>query len=77
MLAHVAEGPTGVVLFLHNLSEESFVVTPTGVPGEDQPPVEVFSDHPYPGEVDPAKLEVGPYGFRWIRLRRSHGPAPG
>ena len=77
VLAHVAEGPTGVVLFVHNLSEESLVVTPTGVPSEDQPPVEVFSDHPYPGEVDPAKLEVGPYGFRWIRLRRSHGPAPG
>jgi maltose alpha-D-glucosyltransferase/alpha-amylase len=77
VLAHVAEGPTGVVLFVHNLSEEPLVVTPTGVPAEDQPPVEVFSDHPYPGEVDPAKLEVGPYGFRWIRLRRSHGPAPG
>ena len=77
VLAHVAEGPTGVVLFVHNLSEEPLVVTPTGVPAEDQPPVEVFSDHPYPGEVDPSKLEVGPYGFRWVRLRRSHGPAPG
>ena len=77
VLAHVAEGPTGVVLFVHNLSEQPLVVTPTGVPAEDQPPVEVFSDHPYPGEVDPSKLEVGPYGFRWVRLRRSHGPAPG
>jgi maltose alpha-D-glucosyltransferase/alpha-amylase len=77
VLAHVAEGPTGVVLFVHNLSDEPQVVHPTGVPTEDQPPVEVFSDHPYDGETDPSELEVAPYGFRWIRLRRSHGPAPG
>ena len=77
VFAHVAEGATGVVLFVHNLSDEAVTVNPRGVPHEDQPPVEVFSDHPYEGEVDPGELEVGPYGFRWIRLRRSHGPAPG
>ena len=32
VLAHVAEGPTGVVLFVHNLSEEAHVVHPSGVP---------------------------------------------
>jgi maltose alpha-D-glucosyltransferase/alpha-amylase len=77
VLAHVAEGPTGSVLFVHNLSDEPEVVQPQDVPIGEQPAVEVFSDHPYPGEVDPTELEVGPYGFRWIRLRPSHGPAPG
>ena len=77
VFAHVAEGATGAVLFVHNLSDEPQHVRPTDFPREDQPPVEVFSDHPYDGEVDPTDLEVGPYGYRWIRLRRSHGPAPG
>ncbi|MFL6081102.1 MAG: alpha-amylase family protein [Ornithinibacter sp.] len=77
VLTHLAEGPTGVVLFVHNLSEEPHLVHPQDVPTEDQPPVEVFSDHQYPGRVDPSEIEIGPYGFRWIRLRRSHGPAPG
>ena len=57
VFAHVAEGSTGVVLFVHNLSDEPQVVRPSGVPQEDQPPAEVFSDHPYDGEVDPSQLE--------------------
>jgi maltose alpha-D-glucosyltransferase / alpha-amylase len=77
VLAHLAEGPTGSVLFIHNLSEEAHLVHPQDVPTGHQPPVEVFSDHQYRGDVDPSELDIGPYGFRWIRLRRSHGPAPG
>ncbi|WP_353508043.1 alpha-amylase family protein [Intrasporangium sp.] len=77
VLAHVAEGSTGVILFVHNLGDSPQLVELHDVPVGDQPPVEVFSDHPYDGELDPTRLEVGPYGFRWIRLRRSHGPAPG
>ena len=77
VLAHLAEGPTGAVLFVHNLSEEQQHVRPEGLPDEDQPAVEVFADHVYEGDVDPTALDVGPYGFRWIRLRRQHGPAPG
>ncbi len=77
VLAHVAEGSTGVILFVHNLGDSPQCVELDDVPVEDQPPVEVFSDHPYDGELDPTRLEVGPYGFRWLRLRRSHGPAPG
>ncbi|HET7822194.1 MAG TPA: alpha-amylase family protein [Ornithinibacter sp.] len=77
VLTHLAEGPTGAVLFAHNLSEEPHVVHPQDVPTGQQPPVEVFSDHRYRGDVDPSQLEIGPYGFRWIRLRRSHGPSPG
>ncbi|MDV3220286.1 alpha-amylase family protein [Intrasporangium sp.] len=77
VLAHVAEGSTGVVLFVHNLSAEPQQVALGDLPLGDQPPVEVFSDHPYEGELDPTQLEVAPHGFRWIRLRRSHGPAPG
>jgi maltose alpha-D-glucosyltransferase/alpha-amylase len=77
VLAHLAEGSTGVVLFVHNLSEEQQHVRLEGLPDEDQPAVEVFADHVYEGDVDPQALDVGPYGFRWIRLRRQHGPAPG
>lgn len=77
VLAHVAEGATGVVLFVHNLSDQPQRVRLQDVPREEQPPVEVFSDHTYDGELDPGELDLDPYGFRWIRLRRSHGPAPG
>ena len=77
VFSHLAEGPTGTVLFVHNLSDTPHLVHPQiGPPGE-QPPVEVFSDQPYSGALDPSEVQVGPYGFRWIRLRRSHGPAPG
>ena len=53
------------------------VVTPTACPTRTSRPSRSSPTTPTTGEVDPAKLEVGPYGFRWIRLRRSHGPAPG
>ncbi|GAA6527645.1 alpha-amylase family protein [Intrasporangium sp. DVR] len=77
VLVHVAEGPTGLVMFVHNLGDTPQHLEIDDVPLGEQPPVEVFSDHPYDGELDPTRLDVGPYGFRWLRLRRSHGPAPG
>ncbi|ADU46998.1 alpha-amylase family protein [Intrasporangium calvum] len=77
VLVHVAEGPTGVVMFVHNLGDTPQHLELDDVPLGEQPPVEVFSDHPYEGELDPTRLDVAPYGFRWLRLRRSHGPAPG
>lgn len=77
VLAHVAEGATGVVLFVHNLCEQPQHVRLDDIPMGEQPPVEVFADHAYEGELDPTDLELDPFGFRWIRLQRSHGPAPG
>jgi maltose alpha-D-glucosyltransferase/alpha-amylase len=77
VLVHVAEGSTGVVMFVHNLGDTPQYLALDDVPLGEQPPVEVFSDHPYEGELDPTRLELGPYGFRWLRLRRLHGPAPG
>ena len=77
VFGHLAEGATGVMLFLHNLSDTPQVVHPRGVPRLDQPPTVVFSDQPHEGPVDLTKVEIGPFGFRWIRLHRSHGPAPG
>jgi maltose alpha-D-glucosyltransferase / alpha-amylase len=38
---------------------------------EDGSSVEIFSDQEYPGS-DLRSLELEGYGFRWIRLRRTH-----
>jgi maltose alpha-D-glucosyltransferase / alpha-amylase len=71
VLAHRAEASSGSVVFLHNLTDE---------PAKDQlpqqvasaaQPVELFSDREY-ANLDLRELEVDGYGFRWIRLRRTH-----
>jgi maltose alpha-D-glucosyltransferase/alpha-amylase len=58
------------VLFLHNLSDQPQTVS---VPARDsdEPPLEFFSDQEY-AEPDLDGLELGPYGYRWLRLRRTH-----
>jgi maltose alpha-D-glucosyltransferase/alpha-amylase len=70
VLAHRFDAPEGSILLLHNLSESPTSLDLGRVQG-DQRPYEVFSDQAY----DPIThrlngLRLGPYGYRWIRLRR-------
>ncbi|WP_203900904.1 alpha-amylase family protein [Virgisporangium aliadipatigenens] len=65
VLAHRADGVTGSMLFLHNLGEEACTVDLSSIADRGD---ELFGDQPYDDGLDFAKLALGPYGYRWIRL---------
>jgi maltose alpha-D-glucosyltransferase/alpha-amylase len=71
VLVHRAEAPSGSIVFLHNLADRPARISLPPQPDEDGQPVEVFSDREYP-EPDLRDLHIDGYGYRWIRLRRSH-----
>jgi maltose alpha-D-glucosyltransferase/alpha-amylase len=71
VLVHRAEAPGGSIVFLHNLADRPARISLPPQADEDGQPVEVFSDREYP-VPDLRGLEVDGYGYRWIRLRRSH-----
>jgi maltose alpha-D-glucosyltransferase/alpha-amylase len=67
VLVHRADGTTGTMLFLHNLSDQSCTVDLSELDaGAD--PDELFSDQHYAAPGDLKKLELAGYGYRWIRL---------
>jgi len=72
VLVHRMDARQGILLFVHNLGREPVTVDIGRQPGQEGEPVEVFSDHPYK-RVRPGlkKVEVGPCGYRWLRLRRT------
>ena len=71
VLVHRADGPTGTMLFLHNLGTEPATVDLRTLYPEADHPTDVLADHGYPdvGKLD--ALPVDGYGYRWIRLRRT------
>jgi maltose alpha-D-glucosyltransferase/alpha-amylase len=71
VLAHRADGTTGTMLFLHNLGTETVTVDLGSLYAESDYANQVFGDQDYAdvGKLD--ALELGPYGYRWIRLRRN------
>ncbi|MEU0563669.1 alpha-amylase family protein [Dactylosporangium maewongense] len=71
VLAHRADGPTGSVLFLHNLGTEDAVVDLGDLAKETHLPNDVFADREYDLAGDFTALRLAGYGYRWIRLRRS------
>jgi maltose alpha-D-glucosyltransferase/alpha-amylase len=74
VLAHRTDAPSGSVVFLHNLSGQPTRVCASHTPDEQgtgQTPVEVFSNREY-AELRLDDLELDAYGYRWIRLRRTH-----
>jgi maltose alpha-D-glucosyltransferase/alpha-amylase len=73
VLVHRADAPSGALVFLHNLGPDPATVElPEQREEREQlPTVELFSDREY-GATDLRKLELDGYGFRWIRLRRTH-----
>ncbi|MEN3304178.1 MAG: maltose alpha-D-glucosyltransferase / alpha-amylase [Micromonosporaceae bacterium] len=73
VLAHRADDYTGSMLFLHNLDEEPVRLDLGDLYKEAKYPNQVFGDRDYPdvGELD--ALDLGAYGYRWIRLNRTAG----
>jgi maltose alpha-D-glucosyltransferase/alpha-amylase len=74
VLVHRADGAPGTMVFLHNLVDEdckvdlsALATEADGVFGPDQ----VFADREYPPLGDLSTLELGGFGYRWIRLRRA------
>ena len=59
------------MLFVHNLDEEPVKVDFGDLYAEADHPNQVFADQEYQpvGRLD--ALEVGAYGYRWIRLHRN------
>ncbi|GAA0802332.1 alpha-amylase family protein [Spirilliplanes yamanashiensis] len=70
VLAHRADSPAGTMLFVHNLSDEAATVDLGVVAAEADFPNDVLADQEYPEPGDFTKIDVGGYGYRWIRLRR-------
>jgi maltose alpha-D-glucosyltransferase/alpha-amylase len=71
VLVHRFDAPEGSIVFLHNLADRPARLSLPAQPDEDGQPVEVFSDREYP-DLDLRDLQLDGYGYRWIRLRRSH-----
>jgi maltose alpha-D-glucosyltransferase/alpha-amylase len=71
VLAHRADGPTGSMLFLHNLGEEPSVANLSHLVEEADHPTQVFGDEPNEPVGDLSALDLSRYGYRWIRLRRA------
>jgi maltose alpha-D-glucosyltransferase/alpha-amylase len=70
LLAHRADGSTGTMLFLHNLSTEPGTADLSSLWQEAEHPEEVLSDQDYGPLEQLARLRVDGSGYRWIRLRR-------
>ncbi|MFC1406345.1 MULTISPECIES: alpha-amylase family protein [Streptacidiphilus] len=72
VLAHRADSPTGAVLFVHNLSDQQVTLDLGLLDGTGPDFGEVFGDRRYQEpEPELSGLELGGYGFRWIRLSRT------
>jgi maltose alpha-D-glucosyltransferase/alpha-amylase len=71
VLVHRVDAASGTMLFVHNLADTPATVS---IPIAEQladPPVEIFQDRDY-GDLELDHVDIGPYGYRWIRLRRDH-----
>ncbi|MFF3864911.1 alpha-amylase family protein [Micromonospora sp. NPDC001898] len=70
VLAHRADGPTGTMVFLHNLGTDDVEVDLGTLADEADLPTDVLADRSY-GEVGKLdSLKLAGYGYRWIRLCR-------
>ena len=70
LLAHRFDAPEGSILLLHNLSDSPVEADLSSV-DTGTAPYEVFSDVEYePLTTRIKQLQVGQWGYRWIRLRR-------
>ena len=78
MLALVHDAPSGAMLAVINLAEKAFTIDIGPHDAQEGPPIEVFADSKYtPAGDDLRGLDIGPYGYRWIRLRRTIGARAG
>ena len=67
------------MLAITNLADEPFTVDLGRQPVQDGEPIDVFADRAYAavGDASLAKSRSAPYGYRWIRLRRTIGDRAG
>ena len=78
VLALVHDAPSGAMLAVVNLADEAFTVDLGPHPAQEGQPTDVFADRDYsPVKADLGAIEIGPYGYRWIRLRRTIGARAG
>lgn len=78
VLALVHDAPAGAMLALTNLADRACTVCLGPQPAQDGDPSGVFADRDYPSVgADLQDIELGPYGYRWIRLRRTIGARAG
>ncbi|MGX6606259.1 alpha-amylase family protein [Micromonosporaceae bacterium Da 78-11] len=70
VLVHRADDVTGTMLFVHNLGEQDGKLDLSSLAGEAEFANDVLADQEYPelGKFD--SVDIGRYGYRWIRLRR-------
>ncbi|MBQ0901757.1 alpha-amylase family protein [Micromonospora sp. U21] len=70
VLAHRADGPTGTMVFLHNLGTDDVEVDLSILEAEADLPNDVLADRGY-GELGKlGAVKLSGYGYRWIRLCR-------
>ncbi|WP_433649231.1 alpha-amylase family protein [Micromonospora zamorensis] len=70
VLAHRADGPTGTMVFVHNLGTDDVEVDLSSLEPEADLPIDVLTDRGY-GELGKlGAVKVSGYGYRWIRLCR-------
>ncbi|MFG1880381.1 alpha-amylase family protein [Micromonospora sp. NPDC049102] len=73
VLAHRADGPTGTMVFLHNLGTDDVEVDLSSLEAEADLPIDVLTDRGY-GELGKlGAVKVSGHGYRWIRLCRGRG----
>ncbi|WP_435206266.1 alpha-amylase family protein [Micromonospora sp. bgisy143] len=73
VLAHRADGPTGTMVFLHNLGTDDVEVDLSSLEPEADLPIDVLTDRGY-GELGKlGAVKVSGHGYRWIRLCRGRG----
>jgi maltose alpha-D-glucosyltransferase/alpha-amylase len=78
VLALIHDAASGTMLALTNLSDRQCTIDIGRLDVQEGPPVEVFSDQDYRPVTDELKrIDIGPYGYRWIRLRRTIGARAG
>jgi maltose alpha-D-glucosyltransferase/alpha-amylase len=71
VLVHRADAPSGSVMFVHNLADQPAHIYLPEQRDENNELIEVFSDREY-DDIDLRDLKIDGYGYRWIRLRRTH-----
>jgi maltose alpha-D-glucosyltransferase/alpha-amylase len=73
VLAHRADGPSGTMVFLHNLGDAPVRVDLGKLAREADHPNQVFGNQEYKDVDGLRELDLDPYGYRWIRLCRNAG----
>jgi maltose alpha-D-glucosyltransferase / alpha-amylase len=66
------------MLAVVNLADEPTIIDLGPQDVQEGDPIDVFTDSDYPApRADLHDIDIGPYGYRWIRLRRSIGARAG